>query len=264
MAGGGGEHFGPYPWLQEFAQAGRTRQVHYDRLMSHASAPARATCLRARDPEGRRRRGLRPGRPRPPRRALRRQPNTTQLDAIYAYKSTGHFGAYRSASAAHLRQRSPATTATSSPPPSPRTTAGATPTACTARWSSGSSRRWRAIETERGGPAQLMRPGQRPALRPLLPRGSAGPPSARCGGGPRRRLDAGADPGGLPRRGPPAARRRRRSTPGVDALGRALRAIGRSRRSSPGPRSPAFTGWSMLGRIATIELTLREVDDAGL
>jgi hypothetical protein len=35
------------------------------------------------------------------------EPNTTQIDVMYAYKSTGHFGAYRSASEAELRTEMP-------------------------------------------------------------------------------------------------------------------------------------------------------------
>lgn len=96
ITGGGVEHFGPYPWLQEFARAGRTERVNVSNLfaMRLLSSPDDV----------------------PVSLELRREVelylrslvnqvcnryqgclNTVKLDAFYAYKSVGHFGAYRSA-----------------------------------------------------------------------------------------------------------------------------------------------------------------------
>lgn len=259
IAGGGGEHFGPYPWLQEFAHAGRSRRVNFDRLMTmRVLTPMDLSMVRGGfggDVEEYSRGTL----------ARRVEPytdelNTTQLDLIYAYKTTGHFGAYRAASAAHVRQELP----------------------CyyrdvfTAAFSA--NHRWRnahrlhralverlapemaVIETERGGPAQLVRPANahrfapyylrlgRTAARKILGRQSAaGELSSEARGGfvgaiGQLRAEGVLTPGQM-RSGAlyePKA---------LDAFVERSQATG-------------FDGWPLLGRIATIELLLRKVDDA--
>jgi hypothetical protein len=259
VAGGGGEHFGPYPWLQEFAQAGRSRTVHYDRLMRmRVLPPSDLSMVRdasTSDVEEYVRSSL-------SRRAepYSDQPNTTQLDAIYAYKSTGHFGAYRSASAAHLRAEIP----------------------CYYRevFSAAFSahHRWRnahrlhralierlqprmaAVATERGGPAEVLRPSNALRFSPYYLR--LGATAVRK---VLRRPAPATRPSDQVQAGYLGAVRRLRAdgvlTPGSMRSGalyepRALEAfVARS-------EAPDFTGWSMLGRIATVELTLREVDGA--
>jgi asparagine synthase (glutamine-hydrolysing) len=96
MSGGGGEHFQFAGWKSEFAAAGRSTRVNLDNWIDmRMIKPADRSVLA--------------GDPLPDVRADMRERlsrwiepyagelNTTQLDLLYAYKSTGHFGAYRSA-----------------------------------------------------------------------------------------------------------------------------------------------------------------------
>jgi hypothetical protein len=106
VTGGGGEHFNSFPWLQEFLRAGRSRSVNYDALLNMRYLKHVPTQVLAQDPD-------------PPVREYFREhlsrradryadaPNTTKLDAIYAYKSVGHFGAFRSAGEACVRAEIP-------------------------------------------------------------------------------------------------------------------------------------------------------------
>jgi hypothetical protein len=189
------------------------------------------------------------------------QLNTTKLDAIYAYKSTGHFGAYRSASEAFVRQEIPFYYRDFF-------------AACFSahhRWRNGHRLHRGIIErlnpalarvpTTRGGPAQPMRIGNayrflpyyrdaaeatlRKLRRSGRTRGPGTPPSvaaARAAVIRRLRDDGTLDP------------RRMRSAelyvPGtLDAfLARAARTEAES--------------WHMAGRIATLELLLRAADPA--
>jgi hypothetical protein len=107
VTGGGGEHVGAFPWLQEFHRAGRTTAVDYDRLLSmRAVIPVELSAL---TPAALGLGGLEYARDTLAAWAepYRDYPNTTQLDAIYAFKSVGHFGAYRAAVAVHQRQTIP-------------------------------------------------------------------------------------------------------------------------------------------------------------
>jgi hypothetical protein len=106
VTGGGGEHFNSFPWQQEFLRAGRTHEVNYRNLLSMRYLKHVDISMLARDPERDvmdyfheclRNRAAH----------YRNEPNTTQLDAIYAYKSVGHFGAFRSASEALVRTEIP-------------------------------------------------------------------------------------------------------------------------------------------------------------
>ena len=96
ITGGGGEHFNSFPWQQEFLRAGRRRAVNYDALLSMRYLKQVDCGMLRQDPDAEVREYFRE---RLSDRAspYRGTPNTTQLDVIYAYKSVGHFGAYRSA-----------------------------------------------------------------------------------------------------------------------------------------------------------------------
>jgi len=110
VTGSGGEHVSARPWVQEFVRAGRSKTVNltvnFDRLFAMRYLPPTDLSMLRRDPSGDvesyfrstlgERAALAAG-----------EPNTTQLDLIYAYKSIGHFGAYRSASEASLRTEMP-------------------------------------------------------------------------------------------------------------------------------------------------------------
>ncbi len=157
LTGGGGENFGPSPWMQELWRAGRSRSVNYDNLMNmrvflpldvsvFASDPRAVAEPYVREVLGRR------------GEAYRGDLNTTQLDVIHAYREVGHFGAYRSAGEAHVRAELPCyfrdfwTVAFSS----------------NHRWRNGHRLHRGIIErlhpavasvgTERGGPAELVSP----------------------------------------------------------------------------------------------------------
>lgn len=108
--GGGGEHFGPMPWVQEFTRAGRSREVNLDNFMHmRMLPPASAGVLRAdlvdevetfcreysRDVFVRR------------AEPYRDELNTSQLDMMYVYRAISHFGAFRSAFDAHVRTELP-------------------------------------------------------------------------------------------------------------------------------------------------------------
>ena len=106
VTGSGGEHVSARPWVQEFARAGRSRTVNLDRLLAMRYLPPVDLSVVRGDPSGDVesyfRSTLRE------RAALAAdEPNTTQLDLICAYKSVGHFGAYRSASEASRRTEMP-------------------------------------------------------------------------------------------------------------------------------------------------------------
>ncbi len=259
--GGGGEHFGPLPWLQEFAQAGRTSKVNLDAFLSmRILAPIDFAPLRPEpvDSVANYCREVLTARARP----YARQPNTTQLDALYAYKSVGHFGAYRSAFESRVRTEIPLYY---------RDVFEAA-FSCHHRWRNG-HRLHRAlierlgpsvsaVETERGGPAQLTRPGNahrfapyylrlgRTAVRKVMqrPAPSSRPSPVIVGGYraavERLRSDGAFDP------------RTMRTAELFDAA--ELDAL------VAGAQAPDFDGWTLLGRIATVELTLRQVDGAGV
>ena len=101
LSGGGGEHWRDAAWKQEFFQAGRTTTVNMRNLIDMRMLFPLDVSVFARDPTPAVRDDLRR------RMSAWAEPysdelNTFQLDIMYAYKMTGHFGAYRSADAAHL------------------------------------------------------------------------------------------------------------------------------------------------------------------
>jgi hypothetical protein len=95
LAGGGGEHFQFAPWKSEFHRAGRSSTVTYDNFIGMRMLKPVQRSVLAGDPVGAVREDMRERLSRwvaPYASAT----NTEQLDLLYAYKSTGHFGAYRS------------------------------------------------------------------------------------------------------------------------------------------------------------------------
>jgi asparagine synthetase B (glutamine-hydrolysing) len=106
LSAGGGEHLQYYGWQSEFLAAGRSRRPNIDRWIDMiALKPTDESVLAG---------GPRPAVHADFRERLTRwlepwadELNTTQLEMAYAYKCTGHFGAYRSADAAHLEAQLP-------------------------------------------------------------------------------------------------------------------------------------------------------------
>jgi hypothetical protein len=95
-SGGGGEHFRSYAWEQEFLNGGRSTRVNLDNWVDMKMLKPVNTEVFVQDPSATVRADLRS------RMSARAQPysshlNSVQLDIMYAYKCTGHFGAYLSA-----------------------------------------------------------------------------------------------------------------------------------------------------------------------
>jgi hypothetical protein len=106
LIGGGGEHLRGFAWRQEFLRGGRSTEVRFDNWLDMRMLHPMDVSLFAEDPtaavrddfDQRMRRWVEP---------YSSELNTTQLDVMYAYKVTGHFGTYRSADAAFLDARLP-------------------------------------------------------------------------------------------------------------------------------------------------------------
>lgn len=99
--GGGGEHLRFYAWAQESYRAGRSSRVNYSRWINlRVLSPLDVRLLRD-DPLPAVRRDAEE-RMRPVAARYSDQPNTVQLDAMYAYRSTGHFGAWTSLARRYL------------------------------------------------------------------------------------------------------------------------------------------------------------------
>jgi len=106
LTGGGGEHFRHVAWQSEFLNAGRTKQVNFDNWVDMVLMWPMNTDLFARDPSAEVRGYLREA------MVARAEPysaylNTTQLDVLHAYRTTGHLGAYRSSSLGYLAAELP-------------------------------------------------------------------------------------------------------------------------------------------------------------
>jgi hypothetical protein len=104
--GGGGEHFQSYAWQQEFLNVGRSNRVNLDNWVDMMMMKPIGTDVFATDPTPEVRDDLRA------RMASYAEPysshlNTVQLDMLYAYKCTGHFGAYLSAGSGALSMELP-------------------------------------------------------------------------------------------------------------------------------------------------------------
>jgi hypothetical protein len=106
LAGGGGEHFRGFAWQQEFLRAGRSTDVNLDNWIDMRLLKPVSTQIFSRDPTAELRERLRT------RMAAYAAPyashlNTTQLDVLYAYKITGHFGAFASAASGAISYELP-------------------------------------------------------------------------------------------------------------------------------------------------------------
>jgi Glutamine amidotransferase domain len=106
LIGGGGEHFRNFTWQQEFLNAGRSIDVNLDNWINMRLLHPMDTSLFIEDPTDNVRSDFR-------KRMLAwaspysSELNTTQLDVMYAYKVTGHFGAYLSSAGAFVDAQLP-------------------------------------------------------------------------------------------------------------------------------------------------------------
>jgi len=261
LTGGGGEHFRHRAWQQEFFGAGRSNVVNWENwLRMRVLPPLGAAIFRA-------------DRSEELRADLRRrmqgwlapyagEPNTFQLDLLYTYRTIGHFGAYRSAATAFLNAELPFYF-------KPIFTAA---TSTNFRFRNHSrlqrhliarlNRKLAAVETTSGGPAEPWRASnlyrfapyygriarkavnklsQKATGRPVLASGhQAGPSAARAAVVSHLEDTAGFDYDKL--RLAPLLRRE-----GFDELMR-------------GASDPAVGDPTLLGRVITAELALRETD----
>lgn len=260
VTGGGGEHFGPQPWLHEFLKAGRSRQINFDNYMSmRALTPMDLSVLRS-DPSDRVEKYMRESLT-GYASFLAGELNTTQLDAVYVYRTVGHFGAYRSASEAFVRSE--------------------LPFYYKRIFTAGFSAHHRlrnghrlhravigrinptigAVETERGGPAQRMRVGNAHRFGPYYWR--LGKTAVRK----VRRRSAHGGHEGVAEAGYRAAVRGMRAEGLLDPLTMRSGALYDSAALETlltCAESPDFGGWGTVGRIVTLELTLQGVDGATL
>jgi asparagine synthase (glutamine-hydrolysing) len=262
LNGGGGEHLRAYPWGHELWRANRSTEVSFERLISWRVFSPLDLSLFRRDPS--------PTVAADMRAELEARvapfagtPNTFQGDLLYAFKSTGHFGAFQAAAGADVRvelpfyERGLFDTAISVDPRHRgrhrlmRSMIGRLDPAIA------------ALPTETGGPAEPVRLTNLPSFAPYFWRRGA-----RFGGRLRGRLyGSGGE-----------------ETPSPSILARAalvghLRAEGRldptRMRSaalfdperledalSRAPEAPLSVDWGALGRIVTLELALEAVDAA--
>jgi hypothetical protein len=106
LIAGGGEHFRNNAWQQEFLRAGRSNVVNWENWLRMRVLPPLGAPI------------FRTDRSEEVRADLRRrmqawlepyadEPNTFQLDLLYTYRTVGHFGAYLSAAAAFLNAQLP-------------------------------------------------------------------------------------------------------------------------------------------------------------
>lgn len=106
LTGGGGEHFQYYAWQTEFTRAGRSTQVNVENWVRMRLLSPLDTSIFADYPASEVERDLQD------RCVAWVAPyadelNTRQLDRLYAYKMTGHFGAYTGAASSVLRAELP-------------------------------------------------------------------------------------------------------------------------------------------------------------
>ena len=261
--GGGGEHFRSYPWSQEFLRAGRSKHVNFDNWLDMRLLSPMDTSIFRLDPTPEVRQDFR-ARMSAWAEPLSGERNTTQLDALYAYKSTGHFGAYHSAAGGTLITELPFYTKSTF-------TAGHSVSfrhrnhhRLMRHMIERLDPRIAAVETEPGGPAA---PWRRSNLHRFLPyyrriaRTAARKLADRGAPGRRSLRPAATDPGAAAKRravlsflsdGSAVSRTTLRSgalyreSELEEFLSRSLR--------------PDFRQTSLFGRLATIELLLKETD----
>jgi hypothetical protein len=106
LIAGGGEHLRGFAWRQEFLRAGRSTTVNFDSWLDMRLLHPLDVSLFAVDPTPEVRADLE-ARMRARAALYAGEPNTRQLDVLYAYKMTGHFGAFRAADEAFLASRLP-------------------------------------------------------------------------------------------------------------------------------------------------------------
>jgi hypothetical protein len=106
LIGGGGEHLRGFAWRQEFLQGGKSTRVNWDNWLDMRMLHPMDVGLFRADPTADVREDM--------KRRMQAwvepysdELNTTQLDVLYAYKVTGHFGTYRSADSAFLHAELP-------------------------------------------------------------------------------------------------------------------------------------------------------------
>jgi Glutamine amidotransferase domain len=262
LNGGGGEHFRDFPWSHELFAAGRSTTANLERfvrwrllgpldLSVFAGDPTAAAAARLVEELEHR------------TEPFAAMPNTFQGDVVYAYKSTGHFGAYQAAADGWVHMELPfylssLWTTTTSISPRHRnfhrlmreTMSLLDPTIA-------------AIQTETGGPAEPLRPGNAYRFAPYVWR--------------RGKRFAARVQGQIFKGTDPAASVRELAASRTVA---ALRAEGRldpaQMRSAPvydrerleavldaAVKAPASVDWTLIGRVVTAELALEGVD-AGL
>lgn len=106
LSGGGGEHLRNYAWQQEFMRGGHSTAVNLDNWVNMLMIKPISTSAFVTDPTPAVSADMRE------RVVAVAEPyasclNTVQLDLMYMYKSTGHFGAYMSAARGLLRVELP-------------------------------------------------------------------------------------------------------------------------------------------------------------
>lgn len=106
LIAGGGEHYRGFAWRQEFLAAGKSNRVKMDNWLDMRLLHPMNTELFAADPTNAVRSDFET-RMSAWAEHYAEEPNTTQLDIMYAYKMTGHFGAYLSADGAFLDSQLP-------------------------------------------------------------------------------------------------------------------------------------------------------------
>jgi hypothetical protein len=262
LNGGGGEHLRAYPWGHELWRANRSTEVSFERLISWRVFSPLDLSLFRRDPSPTVAADLRAeleARVAP----FAGTPNTFQGDLLYAFKSTGHFGAFQAAAGADVRVELPFydralfDTAISVDPRHRgrhrlmRSMIGRLDPAIA------------ALPTETGGPAEPVRLANLPSFAPYFWRrgarfgarlsgklygsGAAEDPSpsilARAALVGRLRAEGRLDP------------TRMRSGPLFDPV--RLEAV-----LAAAPGAPLSVDWAALGRIVTLELALEAVDAA--
>jgi hypothetical protein len=263
LTGGGGEHWRDHPWGHELLAAGRSDRVNFGRLIAWRLLSPNDLSVFREDPTAAVSANLKA------ELEARAAPfaghsNTFQGDVLYAFKSTGHFGAYQAAAGASVHMEMPlylrpAFEATVSSRPRNRNLH---------RLQRQMMRELNpaiaALPTETGGPAEplALRNAHRFASYPwrrarrfssrvrgrvLGGRGDAAPTpleAARGGLIARLRDEGRLDP----------ARMRSARLYDRARLGELLERAA---------RSPAAVDWTTVGRLTTVELAL-EAADAGL
>jgi asparagine synthetase B (glutamine-hydrolysing) len=106
LSGGGGEFLRSFASRQELFRAGRTNRVNYDNWIDMRLLHPIDTSVFAADPLPEVREDLRK-RMTAWAQPYAAEPNTTQLDVLYMYKNTGHFGPILSATAGVIDLRLP-------------------------------------------------------------------------------------------------------------------------------------------------------------